>query len=87
MPEFGVGPIIRDCDGYLMDNGGENDYLTLRTTYRTIAPYNATKVHAKFLQFRTENRFDSLYVYDGLTENDPLLGAYTGTILPPDLMA
>ena len=87
MPEFGIGADITKCDGYLMDNGGENDYLTLRTTVRTIAPYNATKVHAKFLQFRMENRYDSLYVYDGTTINDPLLGAYTGYLLPPDLVA
>jgi len=87
MPEFGTGPIIRDCDGYLMDNGGENDYLTLRTTVRTIAPYNATKVHAKFMQFRMENRFDSLYVYNGLNTSAPLIGGFTGFTLPPDLVA
>lgn len=87
MPEFGIGPNITDCEGYLMDNGGENDYLTLRTTVRTIAPHNATKVHAKFLQFRMENGYDSLYVYDGPNTASTLLGGFTGNTLPPDLVA
>jgi gliding motility-associated-like protein len=87
MPITGTGPVITKCKGYLMDNGGDDVYLTRVTTIRTIAPLNATRIDLEFLQFRMENGYDSLYVYDGTDVNSPLLGGYTGFSLPPNLSA
>jgi Glycosyl hydrolases family 18/Secretion system C-terminal sorting domain/CUB domain len=72
----------------LFDSGGpawdyyHNEDYTLRV--RTGSPMNTRLV---FSVFDLEDNYDSLWVYNGPDTNAPLLGAFSGNILPSSLVA
>ncbi len=76
---------VRANSGKFLDTGGalagysnEENYL-----YRIIPP-NGGKVELSFSKLDTEDQEDFLTVYDGTNiSNDPKVGAYSGTNLPP----
>jgi len=70
------------CNGFLYDNGGENNYSDLAKDTITIWFGANDSAQISFEEFGYENKFDSLYVYDGFSTNGKLLGAYTGFTLP-----
>jgi hypothetical protein len=71
------------CSGTIFDSGGPSGTYSGNEDYTyTIAPSNASSVTLNFSAFDLEANFDSLYIYDGPTENDPVIGAYTGTGSP-----
>lgn len=67
---------LDDSGGPSAPHGGNEDW-----TY-TIAPPFAASVTINFSSFDLENGFDSLYIHNGASTNDPLLGGYTGTNSP-----
>ena len=71
------------CSDSIFDMGGpsRNYYDSESYTY-SIAPSGASKVQLNFSQMDLEQGFDSLYLYDGVTVASPVLGAYTGSIIP-----
>jgi len=74
------------CAGTLYDHGGPNgDYLDTAKDTIHLIPIGATSVSLTFVSFDLESTYDYVYVYDGPTASSPLLGAYTGTTLPPVL--
>ena len=66
---------------YDMGGPGRNYYDNESYTYK-IAPTGANKVRLTFSQMDLETGFDSLYLFDGPTTASPLLGAYSGTVIP-----
>ncbi len=87
--EFTTAHLSSDyCEGILYDNGGPyNPYSSESDVEFLIAPKNATTVTLTFSQFIFHPE-DSVYVYDGTSVNDPLLGAFNdSTALPPPLVA
>ncbi|MBN8643232.1 MAG: choice-of-anchor J domain-containing protein [Flavobacteriales bacterium] len=56
-----------ECGGYFVDNGGSyQNYLNLSNYTYTICPSNANEVvTVTFTEFKTENNFDGMYIYDG----------------------
>ncbi|MGL5891331.1 MAG: CUB domain-containing protein, partial [Bacteroidia bacterium] len=74
---------VTTCSGTFYDSGGSaasygsNQNITMTFTSGTTA-----RVNANFSAFSTENGFDLLYIYDGATINDPLIGVYSGTNSP-----
>lgn len=66
---------------YDMNGPGRNYYDNESYTYK-IAPTGANKVRLTFSQMDLEAGFDSLYVFDGATTASPLLGAFTGSVVP-----
>ncbi len=50
-----------------------------------IQPPNAVSVDLVFTQFNTEENKDVVWVYDGATTSAPLLGTYSGNVIPPAL--
>lgn len=81
MPK-GSWETVSVCRGFVYDNGGEGKYAHLIRDTLTLAPANCDSVSLKFLDFNYENKFDSVYLYDGPTPASPKIGGYTGSTLP-----
>ncbi len=74
------------CTDTIYDKGGPfGKYKNNEAYSMTIAPTGASSVNLNFLSFDVELGFDSLWIYDGSTTSDPLIGAYSGTSLPPNI--
>jgi PKD repeat protein/N-acetyl-anhydromuramyl-L-alanine amidase AmpD len=74
--------------GSFYDSGGAGAaYDDDERTVTTIAPPGATSVTLTFSQFDLETNWDYLFIYDGATVNDPLIGVYTGTTSPGSITA
>jgi spore germination protein YaaH len=77
---------IVPCTDTLTDKGGPFGQYRDNESYSfTISPTGASNVSLNFLEFDVEVGFDSLWVYDGTTISDPLIGGYSGTTLPPNI--
>ena len=77
------------CRDTVYDMGGPlNNYVNRSDYFFTIAPPGASAVSLRFLSFNFEENWDSVWVYDGIdTLNSPVLGRFSGTTLPPTLVA
>jgi hypothetical protein len=69
----------------ITDGSGNSDYGNLSDCTWLIRPAGAHTITLNFLDFATELDYDTLFLYDGGNTNWPLLGAFTGTTLPPTL--
>ncbi|MCB0403022.1 MAG: T9SS type A sorting domain-containing protein, partial [Flavobacteriales bacterium] len=77
---------VINCSDTLYDTGGPFGMYRNDELYSyTIAPTGASSISLNFLEFDVEAGFDSLWIYDGSTTNDPLIGGYSGTTLPPQI--
>lgn len=69
--------------GIVADDGGEIGPYSVDGRYFTlIQPIGATPIDLTFSVFDLENEWDYLYIYDGDSEFDPLIGYYTGSNSP-----
>lgn len=76
---------ITGCQFILTDNGGAmGNYLNNSTEFTKICSNNPLNpyVNITITQFDFEKNYDWLRVYDGPSATYPLIGAYTGTIIP-----
>ncbi len=74
------------CSDTLYDTGGPfGNYRNNEAFNYTIAPTGASSINLNFLAFDLESGFDSLWIYDGSSITDPLIGGYSGTTLPPTI--
>lgn len=74
--------IIQKCSGKLFDDGGDLNYTNNSNGSVTISAIGATSVSLSFTSFSFENNYDYLKIYDGSSVSSPLIGSYTGSILP-----
>jgi spore germination protein YaaH len=71
------------CTDSIYDMGGPaRNYYDNESYVYTIAPTGTSKVRLTFSQMDLEVGWDSLYLYDGVNTSAPLLGAYSGTVIP-----
>ena len=71
------------CTDSIYDMGGPGrNYYDNESYIYTIAPTGASKVRLTFSQMDLEVGWDSLYLYDGATTSSPILGAYSGSVIP-----
>lgn len=71
------------CTDSIFDMGGPNrNYYDAESYVYTIAPTGASKVQLNFTKMDLEQGYDSLYLFDGTNISSPVLGAYTGTVIP-----
>lgn len=78
--------VITAASGSVYDTGGSGgDYQDDEREFWLIEPTNANTVTIDFVSFNTELNYDYLFVYDGDSINDPLLGVYSGTNLPASI--
>ncbi len=87
MPNTGSYQTQTACAGTIYDNGGTGNYTDNTNSTVTIAPTGASQVRLHFTQFNMEASYDYLYVYDGPTIASPVIGSYTGTTIPADILS
>ncbi len=72
-----------NASGNFYDSGGAgSNYSDDERILTLIQPTGATSVTITFNSFDLENNWDYLYIYNGTTPDDPLVGIYTGTNNP-----
>lgn len=76
------------ASGTIYDSGGSgSNYGDDERLYWLIEPAGATSVTLSFSQFDLELNWDYLFIYDGNTLHDDLIGIYTGTSSPGSITA
>ncbi|MCB9189736.1 MAG: PKD domain-containing protein [Flavobacteriales bacterium] len=71
------------ASGSLFDSGGSTGNYTDDERYLwLIQPTGASNVTITFNSFDIEANWDYMFIYDGTTTDDPLLGTFTGTTNP-----
>ncbi len=87
MPTSGSSVSVIACSGTLYDDGGPtNNYSSRTDGSLTISPVGATQVTLDFVMFNFRtNQGDSLLIYDGPNTSSPLIGAFQGNALPPQV--
>ncbi len=74
---------LNTASGTFTDTGGSGaNYSNDQRYFTLIQPANASSVTLNFSSFSLESNWDYLYIYDGATNNSPLIGTYTGTNSP-----
>ena len=68
--------------GNITDLGGAGNYTNDERTLQLIQPTNASSIALTVNEFDLEAGWDYLYVYDGSTIYDPVIGIYDGTSMP-----
>ena len=80
MPVYSV---LTNPNVSLYDTGGiTGDYQDDEREFWLIQPNGATDITINFTAFALEQGYDNLFIYDGDSLNDPLIGSYTGTNSP-----
>ncbi len=82
-----MDPICQDetftsWTGTFDDNSGNDDYMNFADCQKLIQALGADEITLTFTSFDLENGNDQVWVYDGSSTSDPLLGVYTGNSLP-----
>jgi len=70
------------CNGTLFDNGGSGNYSDNSVSTTTITAIGAANITVTFSSFSLEDGYDFLYIYDGPNSSSPLIGSYSGNLLP-----
>lgn len=73
------------ASGAFDDGSGGSNYGNDSDCRWLISPSGASSVSLTFSSFDTEDGYDFVRVYDGNSTNDPLLGEYCGSAIPPAL--
>ena len=77
---------LTTCNARWTDPGGYDNYGNNQNITQTICSDNGDHLLVSFLNFALSSG-DNLYVYDGNSITAPLIGTYTGTTLPPDILS
>ncbi len=76
------------CTDTIYDMGGPyGNYYNNEDYTFTIQPTGASSLQMFFFQFDVEQDYDTLWIYDGTTTSDPLIGAYTNPNSPGTIYA
>ena len=67
------------------DGSGSADYNNNSNCKWVIAPAGANQISLNFTSFSTEAGFDTVFVYDGPTEDSSVLMTWWGNTLPPTI--
>jgi hypothetical protein len=76
---------ITTCNTLFYDSGGPSgNYQNYQDQVLTIYPASAgAAIRLDFTTFFLQNNFDVLFIYNGTSTSDPLIGSYTGQNGPP----
>ena len=79
---------VRPCRDTIYDMGGPlSNYVNRSNYFFTIDPPGANAVSLRFLSFNFEEGWDSLWVFNGPDTLSPRIGSFSGTGLPPTVVA
>lgn len=73
--------------GTITDGSAADDYGNGTECTWTLQATPPENVMLTFTEFDTEANFDFVIVYDGIDDTAPVLGSYSGTNLPPQLIS
>jgi hypothetical protein len=84
---IGSSPSVTTCNAIFTDSGNRfTNYANSLNQTITFVPAGAgNSVKVDFTSFATEKDFDFLFVYNGPNTSSPLLGTFTGNVLPPSI--
>jgi len=71
-----------ECMGTITDDGGDGNYASDNDGYLIIDPAGSGTVTLKFSEFRLEENWDDLFIYDGRGTGGTLLASFTGYDVP-----
>jgi hypothetical protein len=75
------------CSGLISDGSGSGNYVNNLKCSWLISPINAAVVTLNFSSFSTEATHDVVTIHDGVDGDAPLLGTFSGNLLPPQITA
>ncbi|RYF89245.1 MAG: hypothetical protein EOO03_06480 [Chitinophagaceae bacterium] len=79
---------VMPCRDTIYDMGGPlKNYLNRSDYFFTINPPGGNALSLRFLSFNFEAGFDSLWVFDGPDLQSPKIGSFSGTSIPPTIVA
>ncbi|GEM_PF-3359641 len=79
--------VENQATGTITDNGGYYNYENLSLNKWLIqSPFNSS-IMLHFNSFLTVGGQDTLFIYDGADENAPLVAAFSGDTIPPDILS
>jgi len=93
---IGIKPVTGTCNGLstlvanygtIDDDSGIDDYENNANCQWLIQPSGAVAIILDFTTFDTEAGVDFVYVYDGADTTAPLLGVFSGSIIPAQLVS
>lgn len=91
LPTYNMGnQTVYDCQGIFMDSDlgmPAGDYDHNENLFFTICVQQANPITMTFNSFCTEFFLDVLSFYDGPDTNSPLIGRYSGSTVPPPIIA
>jgi len=86
-PSPSASTTITECQGILYDSGGPTAAYGNNENLTTVIAAEGIITLTFQGFFQLENNLDFLRIYNGPNSGSPLLGQYTGTTLPPSLVA
>lgn len=79
---------VTAASGTFYDSGGAGaNYSNDERKLWLFQPSGATSVSMNFTSFSLENNYDYLFIYDGSTVNSPLIGKYTNSVSPGNIIS
>lgn len=86
---MGSTSTVSTCSGTFYDSGGGNANYTsnqnLQITFCSASP--GQSIYLRFTAFLTENLRDTMSIYNGNSTSAPLIGTYSGTSSPGDVIS
>ncbi|WP_196888509.1 CUB domain-containing protein [Aureivirga sp. CE67] len=77
---------LNENSGIISEGSSMNDYQNNSNCSWLINPLSATKIYLDFLEFNIQND-DFVKVYDGEDNSAPLLGEFTGDVIPNQIIS
>ena len=88
MPVLCSGTVDRSAEtGVIRDGSGASNYQNNMDCAWNINVPGSASISLNFTVFNTEKSFDFVKVYEGTDANGKLVGAYSGSTMPPRLFA
>ncbi|NSW45830.1 MAG: C10 family peptidase [Bacteroidales bacterium] len=79
--------ILIDTTRTLEDGSGLSYYWNNTHCSWLIKPRGASQIKLNFTNFNTETNYDVLSIYDGETDQAPLIGSFSGNQLPSEILS
>lgn len=78
----GAWSTVHACNGFIYDHNGESDYQGLLRDTLTVDFGRCDSAQITFYEMDYEDKYDSIYVYDGNSTSATLIGGFTGQSRP-----
>lgn len=79
--------VLNNGSGTITDGSGANDYGNGSECSWSLQAQAGSYVLLTFTEFQTEANYDFVIVYDGVDNTAPILGSYSGSTLPNQLIS